>query len=168
MAEIVGNEVLENSDVARDLWNKSQFGSKQGKGTICFSPLEALYLLELEKITITQPKGYDFSKAFKKFMRTDKQLAQRYAVYKELRSRGYVVKTALKFGADFRVYEKGSKPGETHAKWVVFAVRETHSQSWQAFSAKNRVAHSTKKKLLIGVVDDESDVTFFEVGWVKP
>ena len=27
----------------------------------------------------------------------------RYCVFRDLRSRGYIVKTALKFGADFRV-----------------------------------------------------------------
>jgi len=38
----------------------------------------------------------------------------------------------------------------------------------QDFSAKNRVAHSTKKNLLIGIVDEENDVTYYEISWVKP
>lgn len=92
----------------------------------------------------------------------------RYRVYKDLRNRGYIVKTALKFGADFRVYEKGKSPGQEHAKWIVYPVYETGSMTWHEFAAKNRVAHSTKKNLLIGVVDDEGDVTYYEIKWLRP
>ena len=77
-------------------------------------------------------------------------------------------KGGLKFGADFRVYERGVKPGEDHAKWVVFPVKESSTLTWHEFSAKNRVAHSTKKRLLIGCVDDEGDVTYWEARWVRP
>jgi tRNA-intron endonuclease len=91
-----------------------------------------------------------------------------YCAYKNLRSRGYIVKTALKFGAEFRVYDKGIKPGEDHAKWIVFPVHESETLTWYDFSAKNRVSHSTRKNLLIAVVDDEDDVTYYEVKWVKP
>ena len=80
----------------------------------------------------------------------------------------YIVKTALKFGADFRIYDRGVKPGEDHAKWVVFPVHEGETLTWYEFAAKNRVAHSTKKRLLIGIVDDESDVTYYEIKWVRP
>jgi tRNA-intron endonuclease len=92
----------------------------------------------------------------------------RYVTYADLKNRGYTVKTALKFGADFRVYDKGKKPGEEHAKWVVFAVYETDKLTWYEFAAKNRVAHSTKKNLLLAIVDAEGDVTYYEVRWLKP
>ena len=92
----------------------------------------------------------------------------RYIVFKELRSRGYIIKTALKFGADFRVYDRGIKPGEDHAKWIVFPVFETDVLTWFDFAAKNRVAHSTRKKLLLAIVDAEKDVSFWESGWIKP
>ena len=85
-----------------------------------------------------------------------------------MRSRGYIVKTALKFGADFRVYDKGIKPGEDHAKWVVFPVHESNTLTWHDFSAKNRVSHSTRKKLLMAIVDNEDDVTYYEIAWKKP
>ncbi|MCH6575484.1 MAG: tRNA-intron lyase, partial [Bacteroidetes bacterium] len=85
----------------------------------------------------------------------------RFCVFRDIRNRGYIIKTALKFGADFRVYDRGVKPGEDHAKWVVYPVHETEVLTWHDFSAKNRVAHSTKKKLLIGIVDDEEDVRLF-------
>ena len=92
----------------------------------------------------------------------------RYCVFKDIRNRGYIIKTALKFGADFRVYDRGVKPGEDHARWIVFPVHEASVFTWHEFSAKNRVAHSTKKRLLIGVVDEEGDVTYYEIKWMRP
>jgi len=85
-----------------------------------------------------------------------------------MRNRGYIIKTALKFGAEFRVYGRGIKPGEDHAKWVVYPVLESSVLTWYEFAAKNRVAHSTKKKLLIGIVDAENSVTYYEIKWIKP
>ena len=85
-----------------------------------------------------------------------------------MRNRGYIVKTALKFGADFRIYDRGIKPGEDHAKWIMYPVKETDSLTWYEFSAKNRVAHSTRKRLLIAVVDEENDVTYYEIAWTRP
>ena len=110
----------------------------------------------------------DFDKFVKKAKKSDPRLLVRYLVYKEMRKRGYIVKTALKFGADFRVYDRGVKPGEDHAKWVLFCVNEKEHSTWYEFSSKNRVAHSTKKNLLIGVTDDEGDVTFYQIAWIRP
>jgi tRNA-intron endonuclease len=89
-------------------------------------------------------------------------------VFKDLRNRGYIVKTALKFGADFRVYDRGVKPGEDHARWIIYPVHEASGLTWYEFAAKNRVAHSTKKRLMMGIVDDEGDVTYYEIRWVRP
>ena len=100
--------------------------------------------------------------------KVEKNFWIKYCVFRDLRNRGYIVKTALKFGADFRVYDRGIKPGDDHAKWIVYPVKESTSFTWYDFAAKNRVAHSTRKKLLLAVVDDEGDVSYWESGWVKP
>jgi tRNA-intron endonuclease len=90
--------------------------------------------------------------ALKKLHKLDSRLSVRLPVFSDLRKKGYIVKTALKFGAEFRVYEKGAKPGEEHARWVLYAIKESEKMTWHDFSAKNRVAHSTKKKLLLAIV----------------
>ena len=100
----------------------------------------------------------------RKLQRIDKRLEIKYPIFKDLRKKGYIVKTALKFGGDFRIYEKRAK----HAKWVVFADYESKKLTWHEFSAKNRVAHSTKKKLLLAIVDEEGDIIYYEVTWLKP
>ena len=160
----------ENSDPARELYNQSRYGALLESGRVQLSLIEALYLLDRKKIKVVDAKGksVDFENLLKKGQKIDPNLFVRYAVFKDIRNKGYIIKTALKFGADFRVYDRGIKPGEDHAKWVVFPVHESSSLTWYEFSAKNRVAHSTKKRLLMGIVDDEGDVTYYEIKWMRP
>ncbi|MFH0752402.1 MAG: tRNA-intron lyase [archaeon] len=162
------NVVAEMCNLASELYEKSRYGEKKGD-RFSYSLLEALYLVEREKMDVySGRKKLDFDAFLGKAQRLEAGFRVRYEVFKDLRNRGYIVKTALKFGADFRVYDKGVKPGEDHARWIVYPVFGSEKLTWFDFSAKNRVAHSTKKKLLMAVVDDEGDVTYYEVGWVKP
>ena len=164
-----GNIETETSDQARDLFETSRYGVLKGQ-KVNLAITEAVYLLEKEKIEIYDGRNHKltYEELIKKAIKQQPDFFIRYSVFKNLRERGYIVKTALKFGADFRVYERGVKPGEDHAKWVVFPVYETKALTWYDFSAKNRVAHSTKKRLLIGVVDDEDDVSYWECKWIRP
>ncbi len=162
--------VTENTNEAKLLYDKSRFGSKLDDGRLQLSLLEALYLEEKNRLKIVdgRRKKIEPEKFIKKASKIDKHFWTRYCVFKDLRQRGFIVKTALKFGADFRVYDRGVKPGEDHAKWVVYPVNEATSLTWYEFAAKNRVAHSTRKRLLIGIVDEEGDVTYYEIRWIRP
>jgi len=166
---LLGETALtESSDLARELYNQSRFGTMEGD-KVRLSLLDAYYLLEKKKIVVKEKRKELTHESFlKKIQKFEPQFWTKYCVFRDMRNRGYVVKTALKFGADFRVYERGVKPGEDHAKWVVFPVHEGSVLTWQEFSSKNRVAHSTKKRLLVGVVDDEGDVTYYEIRWMRP
>ena len=159
-----GNIVTEASDQARELYNKNKFGVIK-KSSVVLSLFEAFYLIEKGKIAI---KGLSEDAFLKKAKKQLKNFPTKYVVFRDLRDRGYIVKTALKFGAEFRVYDKGIQPGQDHAKWIVYPVHESETMTWHDFSAKNRVAHSTKKNLLIGIVDDENDCTYYEISWKRP
>ena len=162
--------ITESSDEARELYNKSRYGTLLDNRKVQLSLLEALYLIEKKKLIVLdgRNKEIEFDRFLKKAQKTEFNFWIRYSVFKDMRNRGYITKTALKFGADFRVYDRGIKPGEDHAKWIVYPVHEGESLTWYEFSAKNRVAHSTKKRLLMAVVDDEGDVTYWEVRWMRP
>ncbi len=168
-SRLSGNSIVSNSSDAYTLNQKSLFGEKV-ENKIQYSLFEALYLVEKDKVVILDSKNKPLSneQIYIKFQKIDKKFKTKYTVFKDLRDKGYVVKTALKFGAEFRVYPKGAKPGQKHSKWVVFTDHESKTFNWQEFSSKNRVAHSTKKNLLLAIVDEESDVTYYEVHWIKP
>ena len=162
--------LTEVSDAARELFNQSSYGKPQEDGRIRLALCEALYLIEKGKLVVYDKKNKEYT--LRRFLKKAKQVEPnfwtRYCVFKDMRNRGYVIKTALKFGADFRVYDRGIKPGEDHARWVVYPVHEGNVLTWYEFAAKNRVAHSTKKRLMIGIVDNEGDVTYYEIRWVRP
>jgi len=163
------NVIAEKSNEANELYQKSRFGELVNE-KYQYSLMEALYLIEKKRMQVKDSKGkiIKADEFIKKSKVIDKNFLIRYSVYKDLRSRGYIVKTALKFGADFRVYDRGIKPGEDHAKWIVYPVHESSQLTWYEFSAKNRVAHSTRKNLLIGIVDDEGDTTYYSISWIRP
>jgi len=158
----------ENKAEAKELYTKSRFGEiKDNK--IQYSLVEALYLIEKKKLVIKEDKKAIKQDDFiKTAVKLEKGFWTKYVVFRDMRNRGYILKTALKFGADYRVYDRGIKPGEDHAKWILFPVSETKSFTWYTFSAMNRVAHSTRKNLLVGIVDSENDVTYYEIKWTKP
>lgn len=173
-AYLSGGIITSNSAEAHSLYKKSSFGEpSETKDKIQYTLTETVYLLEKNKLEIfssSNKKPLSKQELLNKLKRIDKKLPIKYVVFRDLRERGYIVKTAFKFGAEFRVYDKGVKPGQKgkHAKWIVFTEQESSKFSWHEFSSKNRVAHSTNKKLLLAIVDEESDITYYEVKWIKP
>ena len=170
-ADLAGDKALtEISDASRELYNQSRYGALLDNGKTQLSLIEALYLMEKGTIEVykSKTKKISFDELSKKAKKQEENFWVRFCVFKDIRNRGYIIKTALKFGADFRVYDRGIKPGEDHAKWIVYPVYESSTLTWYEFAAKNRVAHSTKKRLLIGVVDDENDVSYWECRWLRP
>tara|TARA_Y100000310_G_C20665333_1_gene807172 strand:- start:71 stop:604 length:534 start_codon:yes stop_codon:yes gene_type:complete len=169
---LLGKEtvITESSDASREFYNQSRFGSMAENGKVQLSLLEAYYLMEKKRLEIKSLNGRKLTESgfLRKAQKQEPNFWIRYVVFRNLRNRGYIVKTALKFGADFRVYDRGVKPGEDHAKWVVFPVSEGSTLTWHEWSAKNRVAHSTKKRLLMGIVDAEQDVSYWEARWMRP
>ena len=164
---LLGKSVTSNDPHAYSLERTQNFGKKEGE-TVEFSLFESMYLVETKKAKLEKnSKEVPTVEIKKKFTQIDKEFPKKYSVYKDLRKKGFIPKTALKFGADFRLYEKGKGPGRSHSKWVVYVDSEKNKTSWHDFSAKNRVAHSTNKKLLLAIVDDENSVLYYEINWKK-
>jgi len=169
-ARLSGNiVVVPNEKEAKMLYEKGVYGNLS-RNRLELSFIEALFLLDNEKIEVFDENDnkINFEEFVKIATKYDERFWIKFCVYRDIRKRGYITKTALKYGADFRVYERGKRPGEEHAKWVLFAVGQDETFDWKKFAAMNRVAHSVRKKLLIGILDDEGDVTYYEISWTKP
>jgi len=156
-----GKAFYSNKKQAIDLVSTASFGElKEGKVT--YSLFEILYLLEKSKIELLEE---DKKITFKELANKYKKFLEIYEVFKDLRNKGHIAKEGLKFGNDFRVYEKSKKPGKDHAKYLVTVLNYKDKLNLKDFSAKTRVAHSTKKNLLIALLDSEGDVTYIEANW---
>ncbi len=137
---------------------------------VVFNLYEALYLLERGKLEIVHDgKTLTKDDLIRIGVKRDERFLEKYIVYKDLKSRGYIVGAGLKFGSDFRVYEKGANLSDrrTHSKWVVWVFRQGEKLPLEFLASVIRVAHSTRKKVLIAVVDIEGDVTYYEFDWVR-
>jgi len=156
---------------ANQLYQRGAFGKPLSGGKLQLAPVEALYLLDGGKIRVID-RGTDeqlkFDELSARLSKRDPELMLKYAVYSDLRSRGYVVKTGLKFGAHFRVYERGEKPGETHSKYIVHAIPEGIRFTPTELARAVRLAHSVRKSMLFAVVDDEGDVTYYSLSRERP
>ena len=83
----------------------------------------------------------------------------RYVVYKDLRERGYYVQPGR---PDFRVYPRGGHPGKSPAEFYVLVISERMPLPLQEVIEPVRVAGQMRKKLMLAIVDEESDITFYE------
>ncbi len=186
MTEIEG-ELLENRVV---IWDPSAVSMYDENGygkpipdtkpdRLELEVVEALYLLEREKISVFskktgRKKTIKFSELMSFAVETIPQFHAQYYVYRDLRERGYLVKTGFKFGTHFRVYDRGiklkrgPKASNEHTKWIVHAVAEEAAFSLPEFSRAVRLAHNIRATMLWAVVDKESDVTYYLAQRITP
>src|SRR3989344_6219888 len=102
-AYLANGRVYSNSHAAFSLLSSSNFGEKIESKVIYLSE-EALFLAELGKMMVyLKEKKLKENKLLEKLQKQDSNFYKKYIVFKDLRKKGYVVKGALKFGADFRV-----------------------------------------------------------------
>ncbi len=166
---IIGNKVIVyDQPLASRIANKWSVGTFLN-GRLELSLEEAAYLRDNKELDVYDPKGKKLSsRAFLNMCeKRQKKFILRYKVFSDLKEAGYIPKTAFKYGGDFRVYNKGDLPGKAHSEWILYVVSEHEAISFLTFAAINRVAHSVKKRILFGVVDDEDSVTYYEVNWVR-
>lgn len=166
--------IIWNKKDARKTFESGWFGDLF-KDKLELALVEAALLLEREKIQIKKKRKKMSFKDFYKFcLKIDKRFRTRYAVYKDLRERGLPTRTGFKFGCDFRVYERGVRPikkgpkaPHEHTKWIVFCVAEDYICSFQELSRAVRLAHNIRANMLWAVVDNENDVTYYNVTYIS-
>jgi len=82
-------------------------------------------------------------------------------IYINILERGLLFRYGLKFGGIFRIYEDIKQ----HSKWVAIPININEKIDIYDFLAKNRVAHSTRKRILYCVKDN--NYRFLEIRWKK-
>ncbi len=160
---------------AKNIFENGWFGELINK-RLELSLVEAAFLFERGKIEIFKgKKKMSFKDFYNHCLTIDSRFNTRYSVYKDLRRRGLPTRTGFKFGCDFRVYErgvspvkKGPKAPHEHTKWIVFSVPEDFTCSFQELSRAVRLAHNIRARMLWAIVDNEGDVTYYEVTYISP
>jgi tRNA-intron endonuclease len=169
LGELSGNEVIVASESqASQLYNKGYFGDPQSGGALRLQLIEAIYLIETSRLeVIRKDKNVALKEIIALAHGSQANFEIKYLVYRDLRQRGYVVKPNLE-PLDFRVFPRGGGPNLTPTKYWVLAISERAIFSLSSLSACLDDVLRMKKQLLIGVVDEESDLTYYIAKKVKP
>lgn len=90
------------------------YGVPEGKEML-LTFYEALYLLDKQMLEIEDEKGrkIDFQTLVQCYEKVNENAWAGYLVYRDLRSRGYVVREGFGSKVDFRVYERGDYSKDT-------------------------------------------------------
>ncbi len=159
-----GRIVVKDSKSISTLIQKG-YGNRDEKN-FELSLVEGLYLLEKGKLRIEyEGRFLSFSELLE--ILSEGEFLQ-YKVYKDLRERGYMVKTGFKFGAHFRVYERGAFSRGEHSTYLVHVLTEGSSFEMPEVSRAVRLAQSVKKTLILAVVDSEGDITYYRIERITP
>ena len=170
-----GNSVIiTDLEVSRKLYSKGFYGKplgidKPGKGKwqapLILSKIEALYLLEKDVLEIYSIK---YDRPIKpgeliELMSPRERLL--YLAFSDLRNRGLIVRSGLKFGAPFAVYRYG--PGIDHAPYIVEVKEDEETFDPIEIVRAGRLGHSVKKTYVISTISREN-VFYIIFKWFKP
>lgn len=172
--------VVEDVEYARRLYKEGFFGRFLGHDKVkreevdkINAPLilalyEALYLAERKKLVVVDEKGAEVP--VEKLVELGRERVRNfddiYKIYKYFRDLGYVVKSGLKFGALFSVYERG--PGIDHAPMVVVFLEPDKGISATDITRGGRLGHSVKKTFTLAtVLKQTGEVVLLGFSWAR-
>ncbi|HDJ89449.1 MAG TPA: tRNA-intron lyase [Thermoprotei archaeon] len=175
LGELINHQVIVwNIDDAKKLYKSGFFGKyvgiKKARALEIDKPLElslieAAYLVMEGKI-----KVFNFNRELS--LEELKEIAEKiyenfeemFLVYKDLRRKGYVVKSGMKFGTTFAVYKYG--PGIDHAPFLVHVIPFNEKLDPIEIVRAGRLSHSVKKKFVIATKDPSSnEILYFIFKW---
>ena len=160
-AKLVRNNVVFDHDIESDLFNKG-YGEKNDK-KIIFSDYEILFLVYIGKLNVLyRKKKLSFHNIVDIFSKTDEKLWTKFLIFRDLRSRGYILKEGFGLGIDFRIYERG-KYGDKPSKYVVFAINEgTETDSLEVYNIINKISRMGKEPI-IAVIERRGEIIYYKV-----
>ncbi len=151
------------------LYNLGSYGTPQKGGGLFLSPYEILHLTERGKIKPMSKEKKNLSEVelYAMFSKADPDFSDRYMVYKDLRNRGHVINQGPGSTFFFRLYDKGVKIFNASARYYVRPLREGDAIQIKDLDYLLELARSSKKKLVIGLVDALGDVSYLTVDEYK-
>ncbi|MGD0588625.1 MAG: tRNA-intron lyase [Thermoplasmata archaeon] len=149
---------------AGQVYGKGFFGTLTSSGGLSLDRYEAVYLSEMGRVDLRGAAGraVAWPTVFRRAVRANPGFAVRYLVYRDLRQRGYVVRASPPPVA-FTVLPRGGVLHKTPSRYWVEAISERVPFDLARLFDLAERAQSAKKLLLLGLVDEESDLTYYRV-----
>jgi tRNA-intron endonuclease len=133
-------------------------------GGLLFTFYEALHLLDKGMLEIEDGKGkkVDFRKLLQCYKSIDENAWAKYLTYRDLRSRGYVVREGFGLGVDFRVYKRGEY-GEETAKYLILSIQEGKPIPLEDLTRVLRTCQSLKKQLILAAMNRRGETVYYSL-----
>jgi tRNA-intron endonuclease len=143
---------------------QSGYGEREAK-KLLLKDYEALYLLHTSRLRLKDERGKDvsFDSLAEASQLRSREAWTKFIIYRDLRSRGYVVKEGFGFGTDLRVYERGEFPDKA-ARFVVFALDEGTKRKVEDLSESVRQIIKMGKEAIVAVIERRGEVIYYKVG----
>ena len=138
------------------------FGESE-KDSLILNSFETLYLLYNDKLELKKiNKSIVFDELMQKCIQKNDDILTQFLLYRDLRTKGYVVKDGFGFGSDFRVYERGNY-GLKDAKFLIFAFNEGTQQ--KISKLYKNIAEITKmgKEPIIAVIERRGEIIYYKI-----
>ena len=141
--------------------------STRGYGTIETNSLflsfyEALYLLDKKILKVSSEKSNDlnFQDLLRFYEKINDNAWVNYLIYRDLRSRGYVVRGGFGAGIDFRIYERGSY-GKNVASTLILSIQEGRPLDIEYLTSVMKQCQSQKKALVLAVMNRRGEIVYY-------
>ena len=152
--------IVEDEKKGNQIYNKGYFGQPLSEGGVELDLYEGLYLMEADRLEIIDKNGDGLEREDIIEKISEEDFHREYLPYKDMRMRGYVLKKASD-PASFRVFPRGGGPNKTPSKYWLFAYREKDTFEINNILKNQGQISNLKKIMLIALVDEEGDVTYY-------
>ncbi len=145
------------------VYGRGFFGRPEAGG-LELERTESVYLGEMGRLQVADGRGaaVPWTDLLRGAVRAEPGFAVAYLVYRDLRQRGYVVRGSPP-PARFAVLPRGGILNKTPARFWVQPISERSAFDLGAIRELFDRARGARKTLLLGVVDEESDLTYYRV-----
>jgi tRNA-intron endonuclease, archaea type len=156
-----GVTISEQSNI--DALSSRGYGTLENK-VFTLTYYESLYLLDKGMLEIKDPNGKakDFQGLLHIYEAKNDNAWVNYLVYRDLRSRGYVVREGFGGGIDFRIYERGTY-GKDTAPYLIMITQEGKPLSVNDLADALSKCKSQKKELILAVMNRRGEVVHYSV-----
>ncbi len=139
------------------------YGTDEDKALI-LNFYEALYLVDKGLLEVKDEKGVlmAFNALLQVAEKTDENAWAKYLIYRDLRTRGYVVREGFGLGVDFRAYERGEY-GKDTAKYLILSLQEGKPLTLEALTQTLKQCQSLKKELILAVMSRRGEIVYYSV-----
>lgn len=157
-----GVEVTDPAE-AGTVYGRGYFGTL-GESGLTLDRFESVYLAEMSRLAVAETSGraVPWEELFRRAVRAEPGFSVRYLVYRDLRQRGYVARASPP-PVSFAVLPRGGVLHKTPARFWVQPYSERAAFDLAELFALAERAQGAKKTLLLALVDEESDLTYYKV-----